>query len=384
MANIAFVPARAGSKSIQNKNIKYLNSKPLIFWVLEALQACSSIDEIVLATDSEEIVTIAIGFKFDKLQIFHRNSENATDHASTESVMLEFIQEQKPNSDDIFVLAQATSPFTTSNDFQEALAKYHSTGADSLLSVVRQKRFYWNTNGEPVNYDYKNRPRRQDFDGTLMENGAFYISTVGDIVESQNRLNGKIAVYEMDDYTGLELDEEEDWLYAKVLMSKFKKDQQSFDIDKIKLVLSDVDGVLTDAGMYYSENGDELKKFNTYDGMAFKLLKNKGIKVGIITSEDRELNRRRVQKLILDYQFHGVTDKLSVLNELVAEMGISLSEVAYVGDDINDLEVLQHVGIAACPSNANKKIKAIPGIIQLETSGGNGVLREFVDKYFES
>lgn len=150
---------------------------------------------------------------------------------------------------------------------------------------------------------------------------------------------------------------------------------------KIKLFLSDVDGVMTDAGMYYTENGDEFKKFNTHDGMAFELLRNAGIKTGIITSENTQIVTRRATKLKVDYLYQGKRDggKLGAAKEICTKEGIDLSEVAYIGDDINCLELLNHVGIAACPSNAVTTIKNIPNIIQLKTAGGSGAVREFVE-----
>ena len=129
------------------------------------------------------------------------------------------------------------------------------------------------------------------------------------------------------------------------------------------------------------EYGDELKKFNTYDGMGFKLLQEKGVKVGILTKEDRELNRRRARKLGLDFDFHGVDHKLDLVQKLCIELEITLDQVAYVGDDINDKALLNAVGLAACPSNAHKSIKSISGIIQLSRAGGAGAIRELVETY---
>jgi YrbI family 3-deoxy-D-manno-octulosonate 8-phosphate phosphatase len=150
---------------------------------------------------------------------------------------------------------------------------------------------------------------------------------------------------------------------------------------KIKLFLSDVDGVLTDAGMYYTENGDELKKFNTHDGMGFNLLAKEGIKTGIITTENTKLVERRAAKLKLDYLYQGkgFGNKLDAALEICAKEGITIQEVAYVGDDVNCISLLEAVGLAACPANAVKKVKAIPGIIQLQTKGGDGAVREFID-----
>ena len=147
----------------------------------------------------------------------------------------------------------------------------------------------------------------------------------------------------------------------------------------IKFFFSDVDGVLTDGGMYYTENGDEFKKFCTYDGMGFQLLQRRGIKVGILTTEDRLINKRRAQKLGLDFDFHGAKDKLQIVKDLCKSENITLNEVAYIGDDVNCFELLSNVGIAACPENAVKKIKSIPNIIQLSKKGGEGVVRELVE-----
>lgn len=151
----------------------------------------------------------------------------------------------------------------------------------------------------------------------------------------------------------------------------------------IKLFLTDVDGVMTDAGMYYTENGDEFKKFNTHDGMAFNLLKNAGIKTGIITTENTKMVERRAAKLKVDYLYQGAgfAGKLQAAIEICKKENITLTEVAYIGDDINCIELLQSVGLAACPANATNKVKAIKDIIQLKKSGGEGAIREFVDEY---
>jgi len=149
----------------------------------------------------------------------------------------------------------------------------------------------------------------------------------------------------------------------------------------IKLFLTDVDGVLTDAGMYYTESGDEFKKFNTHDGMAFTLLRERGIKTGLITSEQTRIVENRAKKLKVDYLYQGVKneDKLEAAKEICVKEGITLSEVAYIGDDINCIPLLKAVGVAACPANAVDKVKKTPGIIQLKTKGGDGVVREFVE-----
>lgn len=382
---IAFIPARCGSKSIPMKNIEQLCGKPLIYWNLEALEHCTQVDEIVVATDCSEIETIVQGFDFQKVSVFRRSEANARDTSSTESVMLEFIEQIHPDGNDLFMLVQATSPLTTTEDFQGGLDKFRKSDADSLLTCVRWKRFFWSPDGQSLNYDYRQRPRRQDFQGMLMENGAFYISRVKDIIKYKNRLNGRIVIHEMSEYTGLELDEPHDWHVMEQLMRRYRIREKARDFSKIKLFATDVDGVLTDAGMYYSEKGDELKKFNTHDGKALELMRKKGVKTAIITSEQTEMVARRGAKLKVDYVFQGLQHggKLDAILEMCKKENIQLSEVAYIGDDINCREALENVGFAACPANALPDIKAIPNIIHLEKSGGEGAIREFYERFMK-
>ncbi len=212
MKIIAFIPVRGGSKSIPLKNIKPLCGKPLVCWNIEALEACPEIDEIIVATDSDKIEATVKAQNYAKTKIYRRSAQNASDTASTESVMLEYIGHANLCADTVFMLVQATSPLTQTIHFSEAIVLYKRKQYDSLLTCVRNYRFFWNADGTSKNYDYRNRPRRQNFSGELMENGAFYINTVSNIITSGNRLCGKIGIYEMPEYTATEIDEPDDWI----------------------------------------------------------------------------------------------------------------------------------------------------------------------------
>ncbi len=375
---IAFIPARGGSKSIPHKNIKEFCGKPLIYWSLLAAEQSTAINKIIVSTDCDKIEETVKGFNFFKTVVYRRLPENASDTASTESAMLEYIKAENLADETHFFLIQLTTPFTTSSDLDMAFQRYQTRNIDSVLSCVRVKRFFWNEEGTSTNYDFKNRPRRQDFNGNLMENGAFYISSVKNIKQTKNRLSGKIAVFEMPEYTAVEIDEEHDWLVAETIMKKYvlKKNEHV----SIKLFLTDVDGVLTDAGMYYSDKGEIMKKFNTKDGMGIKLLKENGIKTGIITGENSQIVKRRAEKLGIDYVFLGIKDKLPIAQSICDQEEIELKDVAYIGDDINDIELLQSVGISACPADAMKQVKPIQGISVLQRKGGDGAVREFIER----
>ncbi len=161
-------------------------------------------------------------------------------------------------------------------------------------------------------------------------------------------------------------------------MTKYEKVDSRLSI---KLFLSDVDGTLTDGGMYYGENGQEYKKFNTHDGKGFELLRKAGVLTGIITSEDTQIVKNRAKKLKVDYLYQGVEHKgkLEIAEQICKKYGFLLEEVAYIGDDINCKELLESVGLCACPNNSQDQIKTIPNIIQLSKNGGYGAVREFVN-----
>lgn len=378
---IALIPARGGSKSIPLKNIKKIAGKPLIYWTIEAAINCSKIEKVYLSTDSEKIIDVARNIKNEKIVIINRSPETATDTASTESVMLEFANFHDFEN---IILIQATSPLLTSKDLEEAIMTFESYEADSLLSVVEQKRFIWNKSSDhfvkPLNYDPLNRPRRQDFKGYLVENGAFYITSKKLLQETKCRISGNIAYYKMPEETYYEIDELADWeIIEKLLLSRNKvnKDLKS-KLKNVKLFITDVDGVMTDCGMYYSENGDELKKFNTRDGMGIQLLREKGIKTAIVTKEKTKIVEARANKLKIDEVYQGIVDKLSIFEELREKYSLEYSEIVYIGDDINDIPVLEKAGVSFCPNDAVDEVKNVSDYI-LSRKGGEGVIREVVE-----
>ncbi len=384
--NVALIPIRGGSKSIPLKNIKLINGKPLIYWTLKAACLCDCIDKVYVSTDSDLIKETVLSLienektVLSKASVISRSNESCTDTASTELVMMEFANNY---TFDNIVLIQATSPLLSCEDLNGGFELLKTSDTDSVLSVVKQYRFLWQKSNSglvtPINYDVYKRPRRQDFDGFLLENGAFYITSKEALLRTQNRVSGNIKAYAMCEESAFEIDEPDDWLIVETLLRK-KQETARLKFNDIKMFLTDCDGCLTDAGMYYSENGDELKKFNTKDGMGFALLRKKGILTGIITAEAVELNKRRAKKLNLDIFIDGCKNKIEAVNNLSKQYQIPLSNIAYIGDDINDIEVLSAVGLACCPKDAIKSVKNVAHIIT-NTKGGEGVIREVVDKY---
>ncbi|MGE0471202.1 MAG: KdsC family phosphatase [Nitrospira sp.] len=146
-------------------------------------------------------------------------------------------------------------------------------------------------------------------------------------------------------------------------------------LKEIRLFATDVDGVLTDAGMYYSESGDEWKKFNTRDGMGIKLLQKAGLVTAIVTQERTRLVARRAEKLAIPELHQGVMDKLSVIRDMAERHGISLHQIAYIGDDVNDMEALNAVGFSAAPADGLPQVRKIVDYV-CRLKGGEGAVRE--------
>jgi N-acylneuraminate cytidylyltransferase len=211
---VALVPLRGGSKGIPGKNIRLFNGKPLCCWVLEAALSARNVDAVYVSTDSIEIANV-VRSNLSGVKIIERPAHLADDQSSTESVMLHFMTLVPFHT---LLLMQATSPLTRGSDIESALEKMELDNLDSLLTGVRQKRFLWGSDGVPTNYDPMKRPRRQEFDGHLVENGAFYITRREILDKYGNRLGGRIGVFEMPEDTYEELDEPADWPVAELRM----------------------------------------------------------------------------------------------------------------------------------------------------------------------
>ncbi|HKT36606.1 MAG TPA: HAD hydrolase family protein [Nitrospira sp.] len=160
--------------------------------------------------------------------------------------------------------------------------------------------------------------------------------------------------------------------------SKRPRKPQASTLKRIRLFATDVDGVLTDAGMYYSESGDEMKKFNTRDGMGIKLLQRAGIITALVTQERTKLVAWRGEKLMIPEVHQGVMDKLALVRDMAERHGCSMDEVAYMGDDVNDVATLKAVGFSATPADGMPQAVAVVDYVCAK-KGGEGAVREIIE-----
>jgi 3-deoxy-D-manno-octulosonate 8-phosphate phosphatase (KDO 8-P phosphatase) len=151
---------------------------------------------------------------------------------------------------------------------------------------------------------------------------------------------------------------------------------------RVRLVLTDCDGVLTDGGVYYSENGEMLKRFHMRDGMGVKRLRAEGIETGIVSGELSPSIAKRAEKLSIVELHLGIRDKLSLVTSLLSRLGLQWDEIAYIGDDVNDWDVLKRVGLSACPADAVPLVRETVDWV-LSTRGGQGAFREFAERILQ-
>lgn len=347
-------------------------------WVLwEAIK--SHLDEVYVFTDDEIIKDFVIKeYSWTKkCKVIERSPESATDVASTELAMREFVSKIDHDFDILFLL-QATSPLTTAFDINSVLSKITDEGFDSALTVVNDKRFIWDKSGKSLNYDFNNRPRRQDFEGLLIENGAVYGTTKEQFTKSGVRIGGKIGVVPMPEDTLVELDEPKDWVVIEKLIENRLKKNKRIDT-KIKTLFLDVDGVFTSGKVAYGKDGELSKDFSFRDGMGLEILREAlDIDVCVITGESSEIVANRMEKLNIKEYYLGVKDKFAIMEKSLNEKGLDKSEAAYVGDDVNDIASMLSVGWSFSPLDAVDEVKSIADIL-LTKKGGDEAIREVVN-----
>lgn len=217
---ISLIPARGGSKRLPRKNIKNLNGIPLISYTIKALLK-SMVDEVWVSTEDGEIRSISMK---QGAKVMKRPIEYALDESSTEVVIEHFIDNKKG---DILVICEATHPLLTSKDIDEGIKKYLQSNCDSLVTLINRKLFLWDLNvkegtANPINFDLKNRPRTQNFDGCYIEDAGLWITSYDAFKKSGYKLSGKIG-YHILNHPSIDIDDMIDFKIAEVMIKESSK-----------------------------------------------------------------------------------------------------------------------------------------------------------------
>jgi len=382
MSIIAIIPARGGSKSIPKKNIRPLSGIPLIGHTIKASNQSNLIDRTFVTTDNKEIADISKEFGAD---VIMRPSTLSGEFSSSESALLhalQIINNSQKSYPEIIVFLQCTSPLTLPQDIDGTIDTLINEKADCALSVSKFHHFLWKKNSRGnligINHDKNNRVLRQNMDPQFIETGAVYVMRTKGFKEAKHRFFGKTEMYIIPPERCLEIDNPIDLRIAEAIMHE-QEQEKILDLlpNSISALVLDFDGVLTDNKVLVLEDGSEAVLCNRSDGLGLAQIKIFNIPVLVLSTEKNPVVKARCEKLGLECVY-GIQDKLSALKKWLEKANLDISNVIYVGNDINDIECLQFAACGICVADSHPDAKMYSDII-LTKNGGDGAVRELAD-----
>ena len=381
-STIAIIPARGGSKGIPLKNIQPLCGKPLIAYSIEAAKKSNLIERVYVSTDHPEIATEAIKYG---ASVIERPQDISGDLDSSESAILhalEHLQHIENYYPDICVFLQCTSPLTSPQDIDETIKKLFSDDADSALAVTDFHYFIWGNdkegNASGINHDKNMRLMRQEREAQFLETGAVYVFKVDKFMNKKHRFFGKTSMYLMPRERCFEIDDPVDMKIADALIrANICLNNTELLPELIEAVIFDFDGVFTDNSVIVNQAGYEAVICNRGDGMGISILKNLGIPLLVLSSEENPVVEARCKKLKIDFQ-QGLKEKKKTIQKWLDDNNYKQENIIYVGNDINDIECLKIAGCGIVVQDAVPDVKPYAKII-LANTGGHGAIRELAD-----
>lgn len=390
---LALIPARGGSKGLPGKNVLPLGGVPLLAHSIAHARRSASVTRVVVSTDDPTIASVARRYG---AEVVDRPPAIAGDAATSESALqhaLDHLLETEAYDPDLVVFLQATSPIRHPDDIERALDTLDAERADTLFSSCRLEGFLWRRAGnglESFSYDWQRRQRRQDAPEDLVENGSIYIFRPKMLRDTGNRLGGRIATYVMHPLCSLQVDGADDFraidgLIAAGVVPPSGAEQLEGTtpggiaglMAGVRLLALDFDGVLTDNRVLVDQNGREAVSCDRSDGLGLARAREAGLDIVIISTERNPVVTARATKLGIPCE-QGCDDKLATLQGLAHARGLSPGEIAYVGNDVNDLACLRWCGIPIAVGDAYPEVIAAARLVT-RARGGAGAVREVCD-----
>ncbi|WP_217181158.1 acylneuraminate cytidylyltransferase [Streptomyces sp. AC495_CC817] len=380
MTTVAIIPARGGSKQVPRKNVQRVGGVPLVARAVRTALAVPSIDLVVVSTDDAEIADVA---RAAGATVVERPAALSGDTATSESAVLHALDELEAAGESIDVVAflQATSPFTSAEALDDAVARVRAGEVDSAFSAYETYGFLWRRTpggAAAINHDAAHRPRRQDREPHHLETGAFYVFSAAGFRESRHRFFGRIGIAEVPEWTAIEIDDEHQLRIARALAAL----HEAAHPIPATVVVTDFDGVHTDDTAIVGADGGEQVRVSREDGMGVALLRRAGVPMLILSTEVNPVVRARAEKLRVPV-LHGIDDKEAALRAWAEEHGHDLADIAYLGNDVNDLPAMRIVGWPVAVANAHPRVIEEARVV-LSRSGGHGAVRELVERVLSS
>jgi YrbI family 3-deoxy-D-manno-octulosonate 8-phosphate phosphatase len=362
------------------KNLAQVGGKPLVVHSILAARAVPEITRVVVSTDDPEIGEVSQAWG---ATVVPRPPELSGDTATSESALLhvlDSLNSQGHADPELVVFLQATSPLRDPSDIRGCIGELERASADSLFSATSIEGFVWK--GErgliaPVSYDPRARKMRQQLNERYFEeNGSIYVFKPWILRAQNSRLGGSIAFYGMPWPKSLQIDRPEDLQLAQRLYQHM--DSREFSgFARLKLLVLDFDGVMTNNRVWVLESGLEAVVCNRSDGLGVDRAKSAGLEMIVVSTERNPVVARRCEKLGLPF-VQGVADKLAALKQIVAQRGISQAEVGFVGNDVNDISSLCWVGFPIAVADALPDVRGVARYVT-KACGGEGAVREVIE-----
>jgi YrbI family 3-deoxy-D-manno-octulosonate 8-phosphate phosphatase len=380
VTTVAIIPARGGSKGLPRKNVHPFAGRPLVAHSIA--HALAATEHVYVSTDDDEI---AAASREAGAQVITRPATISGDTASSESALLHAVEQLTASgaAPTTVIFLQATSPLRRPDDVRRALAQFEAEGADSLLSVAPSHDFLWThdqAGARATNYVPAKRPRRQEMPPQFRENGSIYIMRASGLVANGCRLFGRISLYEMDQVRSFQIDTEEDFRICEALAPLIPGTIP--DVSAVKLLVFDFDGVMSDNRVLVMQDGTEGVLCNRSDGLGLGMLRAAGVPMLVLSKEENPVVSARCRKLKIECR-QGIDDKLTELKGIASQRGITLAQIAYVGNDVNDVPCMRSVGLPIAVSDAWPEARAVSKF-RTTRPGGYGAVREVCDWFMAS
>lgn len=381
---IATIPARGRSKRIPRKNLLPVVGHPLVAHSIIHARRSRLVREVYVSTEDADIAKVAHTYG---AEVVLRPQELASDKATSESALLHVLDDRAHrglSDPDLIVFLQCTSPVRRPDDIDRAIETLLAANADSLFSACENNRLIWGVkDGQPYsfNYDYHKRQREQDMARQYRENGSIYVLRPSVLRQCNNRLGGKIAIYEMDYWSSFQLDTSEHIELIEWIMRRPKYQPPIPWPPRVELVVFDFDGVMTDNTVIVGYDGAEAVICHRGDGWGIARLREIGIPMLVLSTESNPVVAARCAKLQIPCH-QGVGDKVAYLTHYLHEHNIPTAHVIYIGNDVNDLGCLQLVGLPVAVADAHPQVLGLARWI-LGQPGGHGAVREFCERLQE-
>lgn len=374
------IPAKGSSTRVEAKNKQTILGVPLYLWAANNLARVLPRDQIFIDSDDETMLADAASFGFGTIKRPAELATNATDGN-------QLLAWQAQNVDaDIYVQHLPPMAFLKAETLKVGIDAVVSGEYSSAIAAYKEHFYTWGDDGP--NYDLLNIPNSFTLPATTVEGMGLYVVTKEAFLAQKVRAADPYKLIEIDRFEAIDIDYPTDLEFARAVAAGLPKDSPYIDgihglkgRPNIKLLVLDVDGVMTDGGMYYTETGDQFKKFNSKDGLAIQAAEAAGIETAFLSSgSTQQIIPARAKTLGVKRLHVGREPKLDILTGWLREMGLGWHQVAYIGDDVNDLAVIERCGLTACPANAVDRVKRTTDIV-LSQVGGDACVREFVDNH---